>query len=397
MIKGFDNYVDKWKIITNSEIIPGMSAITSALEELGNPHRSGKFVHIAGTNGKGSTAVLLAGILRAHGLAVNSFFSPAINDVHDQIQLDGSPISEKEMDRAMEKLAKIKTPLTEFELLTAAAFLAFEKTPSDITIIETGMGGRYDSTNAITPEVSIIPSIALDHTAFLGGTIEDIAWHKAGIIKKWRPVVIGNLPERAKNLVIETANGLHAEVIEPQKPAEVKLKLKGKHQLHNAALAAEAAKELLGLAYDEAKAEAGLANAVIPNRFEEIYPDVVFDGAHNAASINALVETIKDTYPDQKIHIVLGVLKDKDYIKILRQLEQVSDHFTFLDFNNERALPAETLFEESKSKIKTIQNLYDILPEREKNEVTIVTGSLYLLSSLRNKDIPTFQNFIPHS
>ncbi|TWT09008.1 folylpolyglutamate synthase/dihydrofolate synthase family protein [Planomicrobium sp. CPCC 101079] len=397
MIKGFNNYTSKWKIKTSSEIIPGLASIKSALEELDNPHQSGKFVHIAGTNGKGSTAVLLAGILRAHGLTVNSFFSPAINDVHDQIQLNGTPISETEMDNAMERLAEIKTPLTEFELLTAAAFLAFEKNASDITIIEAGMGGRFDSTNVITPEVSIIPSIALDHMGFLGETIGDIAWHKAGIIKKWRPVVIGNLLEQAKSRVIETANAMHAEVIEPKKPLQVELKLKGKHQLHNAALAAEAAKELLGLGYDEAKAEAGLANAVIPNRFEEIYPNVIFDGAHNSASIQALVETIKDTYPGKTIHIVLGILKDKDYINILRQLEQVSDRFTFIDFTNERALPAKTLFDESKSKIKTIQNMYDILPEREEKEVTIVTGSLYLLSSLRERDIPTFQNLYPHS
>ncbi|MDN7240342.1 Mur ligase family protein [Planococcus sp. N028] len=393
MIKGLDHYVFKWKINTNSEIIPGLKAISSALEELGNPHQQGKFVHIAGTNGKGSTATLLAGILRAHGMTVGNFYSPAIEDVHDQIQIDGMPISPAEMDVSMEHLKAINTPLTEFELLTAAAFLAFAKWAPDVTIIEAGMGGRFDSTNVIDPVVSIITSIALDHTNFLGETIEDIAWHKAGIIKKWKPAVIGNLPEPAKKVVYETAASLHAEVIEPHKPVEAPLKLKGKHQRYNAALAVEAAKEILLLAFDEAKAEAGLADAGIPNRFEEIYPNVIFDGAHNTQSIQALVETIKETYPDKKIHIVMGLLKDKNYITILRQLEQVSDHFTFIEFKHERALPAKILFEENISKIKTIQNIYDILPVQEENEVTIVTGSLYLLSNLRETSLSIFDNY----
>lgn len=384
MIKGFNGYANKWKIITNSEIIPGLQAISAALAELNNPHQSGKFVHIAGTNGKGSTAALLSGILRAHGVKVGNFYSPAIYDVHDQIQIDGVPISPEEMDNIMEQLATVKTPLTEFELLTAAAFLAFEKTKPDITIIEAGMGGRFDSTNVIDPLISIIPSIGLDHTNFLGESIEEITWHKAGIIKKWTPVVIGNLPGQARQIIMDAANGLHAEVIEPKKPLQLALKLKGPHQLQNAALAAEAAKEILKLDYDQAKAEAGLTNASIPNRFEEIMPNVIFDGAHNMASIQALVETIKETYPNRYIHIVMGMLKDKDYINILRQLEKISDRFTFIDFNNERALPAKTLFDESRSKIKTIQTMYDILPVKDMDEVTIVTGSLYLLSDLRD-------------
>ncbi|WP_416144470.1 bifunctional folylpolyglutamate synthase/dihydrofolate synthase [Planococcus koreensis] len=392
MINGLDSYKKKWVLPSDPAIKPGLEAITAALTELGDPHKTGKFVHIAGTNGKGSTAAFLTSILREHGHSVGNFFSPAIEDLHDQIQIDGVPVSPEDLDRAMEKLTGIKTPLTDFELLTAAAFLVFQDKAPNYTIIEAGMGGRFDSTNVIDPEIAIIPSIALEHVKFLGDSLEKIALHKSGIIKKWKPIVIGPLPPEANKVVEETAKALHAEVIRPAGPLEIKLKLKGSHQKWNAALADEAAKELLGLAYDAEKARKALAGASIPFRFEEIFPDVILDGAHNAASIQALTDTVKTCYPDRPIHIVMGLLKDKDYIAILRQLETFGTRFTFVDFENERALPAEILFSENRCKIKTIVKSCDILPVHKHKEVTIVTGSLYLLSKLKRDDYRIFQN-----
>lgn len=393
MINGLDSYKKKWMLPSDPAIKPGLEAITAALAELGDPHNTGKFVHIAGTNGKGSTAAFLTSILREHGHSVGNFFSPAIEDLHDQIQLDSVPVSPEDMDRAMEKLAGIQTPLTDFELLTAAAFLVFQDKAPDYTIIEAGMGGRFDSTNVIDPEIAIIPSIALEHVNFLGDSLEKIASHKSGIIKKWKPVVIGPLPPEAYKVVVETARSLHSEVIHPAGPLDIELKLKGSHQKWNAALADEAAKELLGLAYDAVKARNALAGASIPFRFEEIFPDVILDGAHNVASIQALSDTVKICYPDRPIHIVMGLLKDKDYVPMLRQLESIASRFTFVDFENDRALPAETLFKENECKIKTILKSCDILPVRKHKEVTIVTGSLYLLSKLRRDNYRFFQNF----
>ncbi|MDN3449166.1 Mur ligase family protein [Planococcus sp. APC 3906] len=392
MINGLDSYKKKWVLPSDPAIKPGLEAITAALTELGDPHKTGKFVHIAGTNGKGSTAVFLTFILREHGHSVGNFFSPAIEDLHDQIQIDGVPVSPEDLDRVMERLAGIKTPLTDFELLTAAAFLVFQDKAPDYTIIEAGMGGRFDSTNVIDPEIAIIPSIALEHVNFLGDSLEKIALHKSGIIKKWKPVVVGPLPTEANQVVEETAKALHAEVIRPTGPIEEELKLKGSHQKWNAALADEAAKELLGLAYDAAKARKALAGASIPFRFEEIFSDVILDGAHNEASIQALADTVKTCYPDRPIHIVMGLLKDKDYIAILRQLETFGTRFTFVDFENDRALPAEILFSENRCKIKTIVKSCDILPVHKHKEVTIVTGSLYLLSKLKRDDYRIFQN-----
>lgn len=393
MINGLDTYKKKWNIQTEAAIKPGLHAITAALKELGNPHQQGTYIHIAGTNGKGSTATFLSSILREHGLSVGNFFSPEIQDLHDQIQINGEPVSKEEMDRTMNRLSTLRTPLTDFELLTAAAFLVFSGRTLDAIIIEAGMGGRFDSTNVIDPFISIIPSISMEHTAFLGNTLEEIAWHKAGIIKKWKPVVVGNLPATAMAVVNETADQIHSEVIQAKAPIAVELKLKGTHQIRNAQLAVEAAKEILLLAFDQEKADAGISKACIPLRFEELYPGLILDAAHNAESIGALVETVKTQFPNQEIHFVVGILKDKDYREILRKLESVSGRFSFIDFESERALAAKTLFEESRSKIKTIQNQYDILPVQGKNVVTIVTGSMNLLSILKNDQFALFANY----
>ena len=396
MINGLEIYKEKWNIHTESTIKPGLHAISAALAELGNPHRVGTQIHIAGTNGKGSTAAFLHAILREHGFTVANFYSPGIVDLHDQIQVNGKPVSAEELDVAMEELRAIETRLTDFELLTAAAFLIFAKVKPDFSIIEAGMGGKLDSTNVIEPKISIIPSIALEHTEFLGDTLAEVAAHKAGIIKKWVPLVVGPLAEEAAGVIRSTAELQHADLIEVTDAPKRKLALKGPHQQINAQLAFEAAKEVLGRDFDPKKAEAGLAQAQIPFRFEQRAPGLIFDGAHNPASIDALVATIKEVYPDKNIHIVMGILKDKDYITILRKLETVSEKFTFINFQNSRALPAECLFELNKSKIKTIKNICDILPLSDKKEVTIVTGSLYLLSALAREDSPLFSQYIPH-
>lgn len=393
MIIGLEQYKIKWNIHTDSAIHPGLDAITAALEELGNPHQTGTFIHLAGTNGKGSTAAFLSAILRAHGHSVGNFYSPCIEDLHDQIQINGEPVSPAELEAVMERLSQLETPLTDFELLTAAAFVVFQKRAPDFAIVEAGMGGMLDSTNVIDPSIAIIPSISIDHTQFLGTTLEEIARHKAGIIKKWKPVAVGELPAEAMKVVQQTADRLHAEVIRPAHFVDAPLKLKGPHQKDNASLAVEAARELLGTGFSETDAYAGLSSAALAYRFEEVYPGVIFDGAHNEASVDALVATIKETFPERPIHIVMGIFKDKDYKSILRQLETVSDHFTFIDFENERALPAQTLFKESKSKRKTITNLYDILPVLESKEETIVTGSLYLLTLLRHSSHSFFQHY----
>lgn len=393
MINGLDEYKKKWQIRTDSAIKPGLEAISAALAELDHPERAGRTIHIAGTNGKGSTSAFLASILKAHGHSVGNFFSPAVLDLHDQIQIDGLAVTPEPLDRAMERLARIQTPLTDFELLTAAAFLVFEEAAPDFTIIEAGMGGRFDSTNVIIPEIAIIPSISLEHTAFLGDTLGKIAYHKAGIIKKWKPIIVGPMPHEAFFIIEETAKTLHADLIHLKEPLNIPLRQKGKHQQWNARLAFEAAQELMGFSFDLKKAKGALAETTLPFRFQELYPDVILDGAHNEASIRALVDTVKETYPDREIHIVMGLMQDKDYAAILRHLEEISDCFTFVDFGNKKEISSKILFSENRSKIKTIKTLCDILPVPTKKEVTIVTGSLYFLSALKEQDFRLLQNY----
>ncbi|QHJ71597.1 bifunctional folylpolyglutamate synthase/dihydrofolate synthase [Planococcus halotolerans] len=395
MITGLDRYKNKWHIASDTSIKAGLDAIEQALAELGNPHKNQNFIHIAGTNGKGSTAAFIAAILMQHGKTVGNFFSPAIEDVHDQIQIDREPVNEEDFDAAFEQLSKILTPLTDFELLTAAAYLVFNRRKPDFTIIEAGMGGRFDSTNVIDPLISVIPSISLEHTNFLGSTIAEIAWHKAGIIKKGKPVAIGDLPEEAEKVISTIAKDMSSEILKSKDLYEGPLKLKGQHQKANASLAWVATEKILKNQFKEQMAIKGLSQAAISYRFEEVFPDVIFDGAHNEASVEALIETVREIYPDRAIHVVMGLLKDKDHEAILRKLETVSDHFTFLDFENERALPAKILFSKSSSKIKTILNHYDILPVSSKNEVTIVTGSLYLLAILRKRNYSMFEHYRP--
>ncbi|MFD1030482.1 bifunctional folylpolyglutamate synthase/dihydrofolate synthase [Metaplanococcus flavidus] len=395
MITGLDYYKDKWNIVSEDAIKPGLDAIQQALKELGHPEKEQHFIHIAGTNGKGSTAAFIAAILMEHGKKVGNFFSPAIEDVHDQIQIDRQPVTGEDFDVAFEQLSKINTPLTDFELLTAAAFLIFNKTKTDYAIIEAGMGGRFDSTNVIDPLISVIPSIGLEHTNFLGETIEEIAWHKAGIIKKDKPAAIGDLPEAADKVIRTTAEKMKAQLTKSKGLFEGALQLKGEHQKANANLAYITTKKLLEFQFKDQLAINGLRKTRMPFRFEEVFPDVIFDGAHNEASIDALIRTVKETYPNREIHVVMGLLKDKDHVKILEKLETISDHFTFLDFDNDRALPAKTLFSKSDSNVKTIQNDYDILPVTSKKEVTIVTGSLYLLAILRKQNYSMFELYRP--
>jgi len=393
MITGLDYYKDKWGVRSDASIQPGLEAMESALAELGNPHHGLPFIHIAGTNGKGSTAAFVTSILMAHGKRVGNFFSPAIEDIHDQIQIDRLPVGAAEFDEAMEQLANVKTPLTDFELLTAAAFVIFKEKSLDYIVIEAGMGGRFDSTNVIDPLITIITSIAKEHTKFLGDSIEEIAWHKAGIIKSNKPVIIGQLPDPARMIVNEIANEKNSAVFAVQEGYSGPLKLKGDHQKINASLAWMAAEQLLAGNFDEEQAVYGLSYASISFRFEEVFRDVVFDGAHNEASIKALVKTIQQNYPNKKICIVMGLIQGKDYLSILRELEKISTDFTFIDFSEDRAMPAHILFSENISKIKTIRNDYDILPVQGAGEVTIVTGSLYLLSILKQQNYEMFRHY----
>ncbi|SOC36433.1 bifunctional folylpolyglutamate synthase/dihydrofolate synthase [Ureibacillus acetophenoni] len=413
MIPKLNLYKDSWGVHSDSSIKPGLDSIIHALMLLGNPHKDLNVVHIAGTNGKGSTLSFIENIALAHGLTVGKFMSPCIIDVHDQIQINGVPITEQEMNEIFSffKESNIEGLLTDFELLTCAAFVHFNNKQVDLVLLEAGMGGREDSTNVIMPIVSVIPSISLEHTRFLGNSIESIAGHKAGIIKKNRPVVIGNLPNSAIEVIEKEAVskdaplyrlGIQFQVeltstgdryINERKSIhieEIHRSLLGNHQSSNMALAITSFLEVADyfqLSIDIDKVRKAIANTKVPGRFEEVINNVYFDGAHNPESATQLVRTIEKHFPSEKIIFVVGMLADKDVKSVLSILETTSNHFYFVDFSNPRAMNAEEMFNLSNATEKHV--LKDYLPFIQKaslsNGKTIVTGSLYLLAEIRQQ------------
>lgn len=406
MIPKLEEYQKRWGIESELVIKPGLDSMNKALNMLGNPHEKLKVVHIAGTNGKGSTTAFLHSIFAAHGWKTASFTSPWIFDVHDQIQLAGRNISPDEMDAVFKKLkeAGVGGLLTEFELLTVAAFMAFEDFHPDIVLLEAGMGGRYDSTNVVTPLVSVITSIGLEHTQFLGGTHKEIAWQKGGILKENVPVVTGRLPEEAAAVISDIAGNMNSKLYRYEKEFHIsrnngletyrfgekvipnlQKELLGAHQSSNMAIAITTALLVLGNDYSAERIRKGVGKAINPGRFEKIAERVYMDGAHNVDSAKALKDLLEERFPETEIHFVVGMLKDKDIEGFIRELSAVATSFTFVAFDHERAEDPRQMMNKCQIDMKIAINknkvTLDLLSNRE--GVTIITGSLYLLTELR--------------
>ena len=400
-IKKFNNYKIKWNINSETMIKPGLERIKKALHLLGNPQHKHKIIHVAGTNGKGSTIAFMREIASEHGIKYGSFTSPCLIDVHDQILLNGNHVTEAQMDHAFSLLVDVDISglLTDFELLTVIAFLVFAEQELDVVFIEAGMGGRFDSTNVINHSVAVIPSISIDHTNFLGETIEEISWHKAGIIKEHGKLILGETSQAAKEVICKEVADKNADLIEITKHFKITdnsynyknyifeqlyPQMLGEHQLSNMALAITAMIES-GFILKEEKVKIAINNASLPGRMEKWNDHVYMDGAHNRASIDALVETIKKNFSNERIHFIIGILRDKDYKYILDRLEEVATSFEFVDFEHERALDATILFNYCTNSDKRVtKDIHLIDLHRSKKEgMTIVSGSLYLITELK--------------
>ncbi len=347
---------------------PGLERIGELCEKLGHPERELKFIHVAGTNGKGSFCSMTASVLKEAGYKVGLYTSPFIYRFNERMRVNGQDIPDETLAEITEYVKPIadsmKDKPTEFELITAIAFEYFKREMCDIVVLECGMGGRLDSTNIIRcPLLSVITGISLDHTAFLGDTVEKIAREKAGIIKDNAPVLFGGTDEGAKAVIEGTAKEQGSEiyfadysklkicsaslegcVFDYKALQNVKISLLGLYQPKNAALVIDAVNILRkrGLNISDKALYAGLANAKWRARFEIIgrEPTVIFDGAHNPEGIAAAVKSIKAYFGTQKVVLVSGVLSDKDYKAIAKTMsEVVSDAFTITP-DNPRALPA---------------------------------------------------------
>lgn len=407
MIPMFDYYKEKHQLHSTDDIKPGLTAIEHAMAKLGQPQLSVPTIHVAGTNGKGSTIKMLERLLQQHGLKTATFMSPCIEDVHDQIQFEGQPITEQQMDEAFKEAKDhgLDHLLTDFELLTAIAFIAIKQQQPHIALIESGLGGRFDSTNVVQPIVSIIPSIALEHTKFLGNSLAEIAAHKAGIIKMNKMAVIGKLPLEAQQVMEKEAatqraqlyrNGYEFNITasgewhgDKKIYTQLKPSLKGAHQLQNMAVAIQAfvlVAEQLNIPLQLDKMRMALATTSLAGRFEKIAKNVWLDGAHNPASAQALTKTVAEQFPGQQVTMVVGILKDKDVRAVLRQLEQVSDDFVFVRVEREqqRLMEPQQLMMLSHALHKeTAVSVLEVVKQKAQNNPVIITGSLYLLAQWR--------------
>ena len=348
---------------------PGLERISELCKALGNPQDGLKYVHVAGTNGKGSTSSMLASVLREAGYKVGLYTSPYIYRFNERIRFDGEDVSDSELAALTEKIKPIAEAMedkpTEFELITAIAFDYFKSKGCDVVVLEVGMGGRFDSTNIIrSPLLSIITGISLDHVAFLGDTTEKIACEKAGIIKDGAPVLFGGLDEDALRVISTVASergsafyrpdysliengrsGLDGGSLDYKTYKNVNISLLGEYQLRNTALVLEAVEILKagGLSISEDAVYQGISKTKWRARFEIIHKDpiVIFDGAHNAEGISAAVESIKKYYPEGGVCVMSGVLSDKDYRAIAKSISSVAAAAFTVTPDNPRALSAD--------------------------------------------------------
>ncbi|EHF3601409.1 bifunctional folylpolyglutamate synthase/dihydrofolate synthase [Listeria innocua] len=401
-------------------IKPGLARMEYIMEKLNHPEKSNKWVHIAGTNGKGSTLTFIRSSLEEAGYKTGTFTSPYIETFNERISVNGIPVSDQmivdlanRIKPIAEELEKtVYGPPSEFEIITAMMFLCFaEYEPIDIGIIEVGLGGRLDSTNVLTPLISVITTIGMDHMEFLGNSIEQIAGEKAGIIKPGIPVISGVIQKEAQAVIINNAVRNNSNVAWLNKDffiqnrgdeitfrtshgdeiPDITIGLLGIHQLNNAAVAIKVLQYLNTFSSYEINQSAikqGLKKAFWPGRMEllDVKPFIMLDGAHNPEGVKTFANSIK-TYPGHK-KIIVSILKDKNYQEMIALLKTIPDTEILLTtFDYPRAMSDYEV-----TQIGTIEGIstnpnwkqaLDDIKEIKNDTKFFVTGSLYFISEVR--------------
>jgi len=401
----------------------GLEGITRICEKLGNPQKNLKFVHVAGTNGKGSTCTYIASVLKESGYKTGLFTSPFIYEFNERMKINNENISDSDLAELMTELKAVIDELieegypqpTEFEVITAIAFLYFYRKKCDIVVLEVGLGGRFDSTNVIeNPLCCAICSIGFDHMQYLGESLSDIAFEKCGIIKEGRPVVNYPCQKDEANLVIEKISSernallLTCDDIRIRKSSEdgsvfdacgiveLKTPLCGEHQVYNAAVAVKVLSELNKEGYNinEDIIKKGIANAKWPARMEKLSdnPCVFFDGAHNIDGMQSFVKSVKLLAGDRRVIIILGMVKDKDYAKCIAELDGVVDVLITTTIENPRRETAENLMKTAdfiKCEKHVTNNVGEAIEKAMKlcngNQMIFAVGSLYMAGEVKMK------------
>jgi len=396
----------------------GMSNGNQLMALLGDPISRLKCIHVAGTNGKGSTCSFLDSVLRTQGYKTGLYTSPYLQVYNERIRINGKPIEDDFLAVAADKVRiaieymhanELGKP-TEFEVGTAIAFTAFDLAGVDYAVIEVGLGGRLDPTNIITPMLSVIAHIGLDHVKILGDTIEQIAWEKAGIIKEGVPVVAYDQEPSVMKVFEDTAKEKHSKYIpldfakiENLKMDErgacfgfegfdnIRINLPGEHQVHNAATAVKAllAVRELGVEISDENLLRGIQNAVWPGRLEWM-GNILLDGAHNSQGVAALKAYTDKYLSGREVALVTGVLRDKDYLVMAPMFADMAKKFFLITPDSHKALSADDLtnvYENLGVKTEicdSVEKAIDLaLKSITSDGVVVIAGSLYLVGEAR--------------
>ena len=403
-------------------IRPGLNRVIALLGLLDHPEKNLSMIHIAGTNGKGSTVAFTRSIFMEAGLKVASFTSPFIESFGERMSINARPIPDEKLIYYVDLLKPLVeqldadenlTGITEFEIITALAFKYFSDEKVDLAVVEVGLGGLLDSTNVITPVVSGITTIGLDHIDFLGSTLEEIAAQKAGIIKPGIPVVTGNIENQALRVIWEIAKQNTSRLYQFRYDYRIELEedekftfsvgqesidhlektLAGVHQVENAAMAIELAlvyANRVGLTLAEQHIRSGIRQAFWPARMEKLgeKPLILLDGAHNVHAMNRLVENLETEFSGKKITIIFSALTTKNVDEMIKILQSVEDSRLILTtFDYPKALNLED-FRHLESEAVELAPSWQLALVRMKSmlkedEVLVITGSLYFSAQLR--------------
>lgn len=403
-------------------IRPGLSRVSALLELLGHPEESLSMIHVAGTNGKGSTVAFTRSIFMQAGLKVASFTSPFITTFGERMSINALPIADDKLIYYVEMIQPLVaeldkdaelTGITEFEIITAMAFKYFSDEQVDLAVIEVGLGGLLDSTNVIKPVVSGITTIGLDHIDILGSTIEEIAAQKAGIIKPGIPVVVGNIELKALRVIWEVARKNTARVYQfpydyrteveehehfnffsgQEAILDIEKSLVGLHQIENAGMAIELSlvyASKVGIELTEDVIRSGIREAFWPARMEKLgeKPLILLDGAHNVHAMNRLLENLSSEFPDKKITIIFSAITTKDISQMIKMLQTVKNSYLILTtFDYPKALNLGDFQRLEEEGVELAPSWELALVRAQKNlvedDLLLVTGSLYFSSQVR--------------
>ena len=364
----------------------GLENITLLLKKLGNPHEGMKFIHVAGTNGKGSVTAMIACILKEAGYKVGSYYSPHVYSFTERFLINGNPVSKEDVVRLYDKVMEQRTDQTFFEIITAMALVYFKEQNVDFAVLETGLGGRLDATNVVTPLISVITTIGKEHTRYLGETEDSIAREKAGIIKKGVPVVTGT-SGKASQVIEEQCRIKGCSLAVISKPWPGKIGMRGDFQRFNAALAAVTVEHIRShLEFKDEYVEKGLEHAYLPGRFEFIQDDIIFDCAHNPQGMEALGKELEKL--GRKIVLVIGLMRDKNCEGILNIIEPLCDTIILTKADDKKAADPADLQKLISNKNKAIikNNVKEAFAHAQsirKDELIVVTGSFYVIGELK--------------